>query len=112
MTDLRTDLIATARAMQPAGLNRGTAGNVSVRDGDGFLITPTGLPYDTLARRRHPAHGARRLAHEAGASLRPNGASTATSTPPGRKSAPCCTRTRRSPSAWPACAATFRPSIT
>jgi ribulose-5-phosphate 4-epimerase/fuculose-1-phosphate aldolase len=23
--------------MQPAGLNRGTAGNVSVRSGDGFL---------------------------------------------------------------------------
>ena len=48
MADPRDDLIATARAMQPAGLNKGTAGNVSVRDGDGFLITPTGLPYDTL----------------------------------------------------------------
>ncbi|MBS4018369.1 MAG: class II aldolase/adducin family protein [Dechloromonas sp.] len=34
--------------MQPAGLNRGTAGNVSVRDGDGFLITPTGMPYAGL----------------------------------------------------------------
>lgn len=41
-------LIAAARAMQPVGLNRGTSGNVSVRDGDGFLITPTGLPYDSL----------------------------------------------------------------
>ena len=48
MSNLRADLIATARALQPAGLNKGTAGNVSVRDGDGFLITPTGLPYDTL----------------------------------------------------------------
>lgn len=48
MPDLRADLIATARALQPAGLNKGTSGNVSVRDGDGFLITPTGLPYDTL----------------------------------------------------------------
>ena len=48
MTDLRIDLIATARAMQPAGLNRGTAGNVSVRSGDGFLITPTGMSYATL----------------------------------------------------------------
>ena len=46
--DLRLDLIATARAMQPAGLNRGTAGNVSVRSGDGFYITPTGMPYATL----------------------------------------------------------------
>jgi L-fuculose-phosphate aldolase len=49
MTDLRARLIATARAMQPAGLNKGTSGNVSVRDGDCFLITPTGLPYDSLA---------------------------------------------------------------
>lgn len=48
MTDLRLELIATARAMQPAGLNRGTAGNVSVRAGDGFYITPTGMPYATL----------------------------------------------------------------
>lgn len=48
MPDLRLDLIATARAMQPAGLNRGTAGNVSVRNGDGFYITPTGMPYATL----------------------------------------------------------------
>lgn len=48
MTELRRQLIATAQAMQPAGLNRGTAGNVSVRDGDGFLITPTGMPYAAL----------------------------------------------------------------
>ena len=48
MADLRQDLIATALAMQPAGLNRGTAGNVSVRHGDGFYITPTGMPYSAL----------------------------------------------------------------
>lgn len=48
MADRRAELIATAGALQPAGLNKGTSGNVSVRDGDGFLITPTGLPYDTL----------------------------------------------------------------
>jgi L-fuculose-phosphate aldolase len=48
MADLRDDLIATACALQPAGLNRGTAGNVSVRHGDGFYITPTGMPYATL----------------------------------------------------------------
>ena len=45
---LRAQLIATARAMRPAGLNRGTAGNVSVRVGADFLITPTGMPYDGL----------------------------------------------------------------
>ncbi|MGE5471526.1 MAG: class II aldolase/adducin family protein [Bacteroidota bacterium] len=48
MTAARSQLIATACAMQPAGLNRGTAGNVSVRSGDGFLITPTGMPYGAL----------------------------------------------------------------
>lgn len=48
MTDLRSELIATACAMQPAGLNRSTAGNVSVRNGDGFYITPTGMAYDSL----------------------------------------------------------------
>ncbi|MDP2880299.1 MAG: class II aldolase/adducin family protein [Azonexus sp.] len=48
MTDPRSELIATARAMQPAGLNRSTAGNVSVRSGDGFYITPTGMAYDSL----------------------------------------------------------------
>lgn len=48
MADLRTQLISAARAMQPAGLNRGTAGNVSMRSGDGFYITPTGMAYDAL----------------------------------------------------------------
>ena len=48
MSDLRDQLIATARAMQPAGLNKGTSGNVSVRCGNGFYITPTGLPYESL----------------------------------------------------------------
>ena len=52
MADRRAELIAelikTARAMQPAGLNKGTSGNVSVRDGDGFLITPTGMAYEAL----------------------------------------------------------------
>ncbi|MDR2240664.1 MAG: class II aldolase/adducin family protein [Zoogloeaceae bacterium] len=46
--DLRQTLVASARAMQTLGLNRGAAGNLSVRCGDGFLITPTGLPYDAM----------------------------------------------------------------
>ena len=48
MADPRSELIATARTMQPAGLNRGTSGNVSVRHGAGFYITPTGMPYASL----------------------------------------------------------------
>ena len=48
MPDLRTQLIATALAMQTTGLNRGTSGNVSVRSGEGFYITPTGMAYTAL----------------------------------------------------------------
>ena len=53
MAELRRELIATAQRMTAAGLNRGTAGNLSVRatenGASGFLITPTGMAYDTLA---------------------------------------------------------------
>ncbi|MFC5302418.1 class II aldolase/adducin family protein [Azospira restricta] len=52
MAELRAELIATARRMAAVGLNKGTAGNLSVRvdkNGEhGFLITPTGMDYETL----------------------------------------------------------------
>ena len=52
MTDLRQQLIAAARGMELARLNRGTSGNLSVRTVEngaaGFLITPSGMPYATL----------------------------------------------------------------
>ncbi|MBW7900906.1 MAG: class II aldolase/adducin family protein [Rhodocyclaceae bacterium] len=48
MPELRAELIAAARRMAASGLNRGTAGNLSVRERDGFLITPTGMDYETL----------------------------------------------------------------
>jgi L-fuculose-phosphate aldolase len=44
--ELRREIIATARALNQRGLNRGTSGNISVRLPQGFLVTPTGLPYD------------------------------------------------------------------
>ena len=43
---LRGQVLDTARAMNASGINRGTAGNVSARCRDGFLITPSGIPYD------------------------------------------------------------------
>jgi L-fuculose-phosphate aldolase len=46
---LQRELIATALEMNRSGLNRGTSGNLSVRSGDGMLITPSGLPYDQMA---------------------------------------------------------------
>ena len=49
MTDmLRQQIIDTARAMNASGLNQGSSGNLSARDGDGFLITPSGMDYDSL----------------------------------------------------------------
>lgn len=48
-SELREEVLATARAMNSAGINRGTAGNVSARAADGFLITPTGLPYEEIS---------------------------------------------------------------
>ena len=71
LDDLRRALLQTARAMQAEGLNRGTAGNVSVRcaDGDGvdFLVTPTGVdnetanPGDMVAMKFDGTHSGRLL---------------------------------------------------
>ncbi|NWG40173.1 MAG: class II aldolase/adducin family protein [Hydrogenophilaceae bacterium] len=47
-SDLRAALTATTRQTVTHGLNKGSTGNVSVRYGEGFLITPSGLPNDTL----------------------------------------------------------------
>ncbi len=44
----REQLIATALQMNASGVNQGTSGNLSVRLGEGFLITPSGVPYDRL----------------------------------------------------------------
>ena len=43
------EMVATCRAMNASGINQGTAGNISVRNAKGFLITPSSLPYDTMA---------------------------------------------------------------
>ncbi len=39
----REQLLVTARKLSELGLNRGTAGNLSVREGTGFLVTPSGV---------------------------------------------------------------------
>lgn len=52
MIEARQKLIDTARRMAPANLNRGAAGNLSARvrenGEDGYLITPSGMDYDSL----------------------------------------------------------------
>ena len=46
---LAAAVLATARAMNASGINRGSAGNVSARCDGGFLITPTGMAYDACS---------------------------------------------------------------
>lgn len=48
MTELaeRKRIIATALRMNTLGINRGKSGNVSARARGGFLVTPSGLPYE------------------------------------------------------------------
>ncbi len=45
---VRADIIAAMRDLLRLGLSQGTSGNVSVRFGDGFLVTPSGIPAETL----------------------------------------------------------------
>lgn len=49
---LAEQIIETCLQMTRMGLNQGTSGNVSVRYGDGMLITPTGIPYEELTPRQ------------------------------------------------------------
>ena len=46
---LRQQLIDTAVAMNASGLNQGVSGNLSVRCGQGMLITPSGMDYAGLS---------------------------------------------------------------
>ncbi|MBT8437423.1 MAG: class II aldolase/adducin family protein [Gammaproteobacteria bacterium] len=45
---LSRDVIESCLAMNAQGINQGAAGNISVRFEDGFLITPSGMPYQQL----------------------------------------------------------------
>jgi L-fuculose-phosphate aldolase len=46
-TKLRREIVATALKMNALGINRGKSGNVSARIAGGFLVTPTGLAYES-----------------------------------------------------------------
>lgn len=43
---LRRAIIDTCLKMNALGINQGTSGNVSARTPEGFLITPSGIPYE------------------------------------------------------------------
>ena len=46
---LRQAIIAACRQMNALGINQGTSGNISAQVAGGFLITPSGVPYDEMA---------------------------------------------------------------
>ena len=46
--DKRRAIVDACRRMNALGINQGTSGNISVRHGDGLLITPTGVPYEAM----------------------------------------------------------------
>ena len=48
MLALRQQIVETCQKMNAFGLNQGTAGNVSARCDEGFLLTPTSVPYDVM----------------------------------------------------------------
>ncbi len=45
---LREAAVAALRRLDALGFNRGSTGNLSVRDGDGMWITPTGMSADDI----------------------------------------------------------------
>lgn len=45
---MNTAIIDAVRLLAAKGLNQGASGNVSVRDGDGFVVTPSGVAADAL----------------------------------------------------------------
>ena len=44
----RQSIIDACRSMNALGINQGTSGNISLRHGDGLLITPTSTPYEAM----------------------------------------------------------------
>jgi L-fuculose-phosphate aldolase len=46
--ELRRQIVETCRKMNTLGINQGTSGNASARIENGFLLTPTSLPYDAM----------------------------------------------------------------
>lgn len=45
---VREQIVAACKRLESSGLNRGTSGNVSCRENDHFLVTPSGIPVDEI----------------------------------------------------------------
>ena len=47
-SDVRDEIVRTCLRMTELGINQGTSGNISVRSGERFFITPSGIPYERM----------------------------------------------------------------
>lgn len=47
--NLRRKMVETAQRLVALSLNRGTSGNIAVRHGESFLVTPSGMPAEELS---------------------------------------------------------------
>jgi L-fuculose-phosphate aldolase len=54
---LREQIVAACKRLESSGLNRGTSGNVSCREKDHFLVTPSGVAVDEITPSRIVAVG-------------------------------------------------------
>ena len=54
---VREQIVAACKKLESSGLNRGTSGNVSCREKDHFLVTPSGVPVDEITPSRLVAVG-------------------------------------------------------
>jgi L-fuculose-phosphate aldolase len=48
---MNNQLVKTTQKLAELGLNKGTSGNCSVRFGDGFLVTPSGMGVEEMTQR-------------------------------------------------------------
>ncbi|MFQ5972813.1 MAG: class II aldolase/adducin family protein, partial [Alphaproteobacteria bacterium] len=46
--DLRQEIIRACLWVNEKKLNHGTSGNIGVRAGEGFLLTPSGMDYEDI----------------------------------------------------------------
>src|SRR6187551_1309135 len=48
MQNAQDKLLSITQKLAELGLNKGTSGNCSVRSGDGFLVTPSGMSVEDM----------------------------------------------------------------
>ncbi len=108
--EMRRAIVETCRRMNALGVNQGTVGNVSARAGEGFLISPTGVPYDSLTPEQIVAMDPTAAGRATG-DLPRNGAFMPPSMATVPTPAPSSTPMRRMPPRFPASGGKSPPSI-